>query len=108
MSIDFVPNTRIAISDLFDGRLEKYGIRSATKKKGYLFGKTGSLTVCCDDDDSIISFTSYDFSDPTSILIAIQNEFQTRLFSENEPQYWGFETVEEWENSTEWFNTKGD
>jgi hypothetical protein len=108
MSIDFISDTRIAISDLFDGRLEKYGIWGATKNgNGHLFDKTGSVTVYGDDDNSAFSFTSYGFSDPTNILVAIQNEFQTRLFSENEPQYWGFGTVEEWENSTEWFNTKG-
>jgi hypothetical protein len=107
MSIDFIPATRIPISDLFDGRLETYGIRGAAKNgKGYLFDKIGSVTVYGDKDNSTSCFTSYDFSDPTKILLAIQNEFQTKIFSDCEPQYWGFDTVDEWENSTEWFNSK--
>jgi hypothetical protein len=107
MSITFITATRIALSNLFDGRLKKYGICGATKNgKGYLVDKTGSVTVYGEDDSSISCFTSYGFSDPINILLAIQNEFQTKVFSENEPQYWGFDTVDEWENSTEWFKSK--
>jgi hypothetical protein len=107
MSIDFIPDTRILISDLFDGRLNKYGIRCATKNgKGYLFDKAGSVTVYGNKDNLVLSFTSYGFSNPIDILLAIQTEFQTKLFSENEPQYWGFDTVDEWQNSTEWFKSK--
>jgi hypothetical protein len=57
------------------------------------------------DDNLTLSFTSYGFSDPTNILLAMQTEFRTKLFSENEPQYWGFDTVDEWQSSTEWFNS---
>lgn len=60
-----------------------------------------------DEDNSVLSFTSYGFSDPTDILLAIQTEFQTKLFSENESQYRGFDSVDEWQNSTEWFNSNG-
>jgi hypothetical protein len=107
MSIDFISAKRIPISDLLDGRLKKYGIRGVTTNgKGYLFDKIGSVTVYGDKDNSTLCLTSYGLSDPTKILLAIQNEFQTKIFSENEPQYWGFGTVDEWENSTEWFNSK--
>jgi hypothetical protein len=107
MSIDFIPATRILISDLFDGRLKKYGIRGAAKnRKGYLFDEAGGVTVYGDQDNSILSFTSYGFFDPTDILRAIQTEFQIQVFSDNEPQYWGFDTVDDWQNSTEWFNSE--
>ncbi len=106
MSIDYIPAARIAFSDLFDGRFKKYGIRCATKKgEGYLFDRRGSVTVY-HERNWVVSFTSYGFSNPVKILLAIQNEFQTKLFSENEPQYWSFDTVDEWKNSKEWFNIK--
>jgi hypothetical protein len=38
---------------------------------------------------------------PGKILRAIAEEFDTEIFSEYEPQYWGFATVEEWDAAWE-------
>jgi hypothetical protein len=106
MSIDFISAKPIRFNNLFDGRFKRYGIRSAIRNGiGYLYNEIGSVKVW-PDDNLFASFTSYGFSDPVKILVGIQKEFRTKLFSENEPQYWGFGTVDEWENSKEWFNSK--
>ena len=42
------------------------------------------------------SFTQFcPNGDPSRILAAIYEEFDVEIFSEYEPQYWGFETEEE-------------
>ena len=35
--------------------------------------------------------------DPRHIIKAIEQAFDTEIFSEHEPQFWGFATQEEWD-----------
>jgi hypothetical protein len=41
--------------------------------------------------------TRYGINNPTKILQAIAEAFDTDIFSEHEPQFWGFHTQEEWD-----------
>ena len=104
MSLDFAADKRILATELFDGRLDRYGIHQGCSSDGirYLADRIGVLWVFLHDDKFVDFFTvSISDGDPSKILVAIQDAFKTKIFSERKPQYWGFDTVEEWENSTE-------
>jgi hypothetical protein len=47
-------------------------------------------------DGFLVSFTRYGLNDPSVILDALAESFDTYIASEHDPQYWGFETEEEW------------
>ena len=48
------------------------------------------------DDDGSVEFTTHNYyNDPYAILAAVAKAFETEIFSEHEPQYWGCKTNEE-------------
>jgi hypothetical protein len=56
------------------------------------------------DDGFVHSFTRWmPNGDPGKILNALANVFDTDIISEYEPQYWGFDTQEEWDAAMERF-----
>jgi hypothetical protein len=120
MSDDFTPGRRIFARDLFDGRLEKFGIRewvapdrvpndgqdndlwalltSQDEQSKTLTDRKGNyLWVSIDDDGAVEIFTRYGRNDSDGILAAVAEAFETEIFSEEEPQFWGFATNEEFE-----------
>jgi hypothetical protein len=105
MSIDFRPLTPIRMADLFDGRLERVGVRQhhpertlAPNEKCLTDGLKNYLFVYSNEKGRVSSFTSWmPNGDPKYILQAICGEFDVDIVSEHEPQYWGFKTQEEWD-----------
>ena len=119
MSTDFRPGRRIFARDLFDGRLAKFGVHewrtpqedqtpadgqddlwvSLTLQNDHqrtLVDALGNYVwVSIDDDGSAAEFTSYGRNDADAILAAVAKAFETEIFSEEEPQFWGSETNEE-------------
>jgi hypothetical protein len=89
--------------DLFDGRLAKFGVHEGTREKiqdvrVLTDGRDNYVTVWINDDGSVLEFTRYfGRGDPNRILAAVAEAFETEIFSEHEPQYWGCETKEEME-----------
>jgi hypothetical protein len=53
------------------------------------------LWVYLTEDGFVASLSRYGANAPDKILAAISEEFETDVFSEYEPQYWGFDTQEE-------------
>jgi hypothetical protein len=55
------------------------------------------------DDDGFVSFFTRWATNgaPAAILDAIAATFDTVLVSEHEPEFWGFQTVEEWDAAME-------
>jgi hypothetical protein len=116
MSTDFRPERNIFARDLFDGRLEKFGIRGVAPDRAPNDGqdndlwalltsqdehsktltdrKGNYLWVWIDDDGSVAMFTSYGRNDSDAILAAVAEAFETEIFSEHEPQFWGVLTNE--------------
>ena len=103
MSSDFCTKNKISFTDLFDGRLERFEVRehieadvtSNTKRcltdgRNYLWAHS----AC---DGTVVCITRYGSNAPGRILEAIAETFDTDIFSEHEPQNWGFDTQEEWE-----------
>jgi hypothetical protein len=100
MSIDFKPRGRIFASEMFDGRLKKFGVREdsdgAIDTRWLTDGRKNYLCVWINDAGRVVEFTRYMWcGDPNRILAAVAEAFETEIFSEFEPQYWGFETWEE-------------
>jgi hypothetical protein len=102
MSTYYRPLRKIRASQLFDGRLSAFGVsehfkpdmtspttRCLTDGCNYLWG-------CIEDDGFVRSFARYGLNDPSVILGAIAEEFDTYIASEHDPKYWGFQTEEEW------------
>ena len=55
------------------------------------------LWVYLTEDGFVGCLSRYGANAPGKILAAISEAFETDVFSEYEPQYWGFDTQEEWD-----------
>lgn len=116
MSTDFRPQKSIPMSDLFDGRLEPYGIRehvdsdwTSVDKRCLFDDGDNHLTIYADDAGFVACMSRYGaFNNPGHILGTIANIFETDVFSEYEPEYWGFSTQEEWDNARRSFQEQAD
>jgi hypothetical protein len=102
MSTDFRPITPIRMADLFDGRLEDVEVREqhseeATSNRRCLTDGRNFLWVYCNGEGLVSTFTRYGLNAPQRILRAIADEFDVDIVSEYEPEFWGYETKEEWE-----------
>ncbi len=104
MSTVFRTEKEITFEELFDGRLESFGV-----KEEVVEGDTAADMRCLIDgpnyvwvfgDEKVGSITGYGpANNPNKILSAIAEAFETDIFNEHQPQYWGFETYEEWDKA---------
>jgi len=103
MSTDYCLSERVAASTLFDGRLENFGIHEhvnpdeTNKNRRCLTDGRNYLWVYIDDAGLVSSISRYGGNVPAKILNAITEAFDTDIFTEYTPQFWGFDTEEEWE-----------
>jgi hypothetical protein len=103
MSINFRPLTPIRMEDLFDDRLEDVGVyehhhKEATSHYRCLTDGVNFLWVYSNEEGLVSTFCRWaPNGNPQRILCAIADQFDVDIVSEYEPQYWGFETEEEWE-----------
>ncbi len=65
------------------------------RKRCLTDGQGNYLWVSIDNEGSVAEFTGYGRNDTNAILAAVAETFETEIFSEDEPQFWGFETNEE-------------
>jgi hypothetical protein len=100
MSTDYRPIPAIPFNQLFDGRLDKYGVREkadpdTTVRRRYLVGGDGVLEAY-KNDDGTSSFSRRSFTPvPWAVIDALTEEFETELVSEHDHRFWGFATKEE-------------
>ena len=104
MSTDYRTDKKIKMNDLFDGRLKKYGVREKVKEgrttQGFRLLKDDSGSLWVHGDENFQGASRYGLGNcPRNILTAIEAVFDTKLYSEHEPQYWGFESHEEWDRA---------
>jgi hypothetical protein len=120
MSDDFRLGRCIFARDLFDGRLATFGVHEwvapdqapddgqdndlsvlltlqSAQKRTLTDGQGNYLWVWIDDDGAVEFFTRYGRNDTHAILGAVAEAFETEIFSEDESQFWGFQTNEELE-----------
>jgi hypothetical protein len=104
MSTDYRPIPPIPFTELFDGRLDKYGVREkahadSTLRKRYLLGSDGVLEAY-QNDDGTSSFSRRSFTPvPWTVIDALTEEFKIELVSEHDHRYWGFANEKDW---TDW------
>jgi hypothetical protein len=97
MSAEYRPRECMLANELFDGRLMKFGCREHGQGTEFnrclTDGRGNYLFVWIDDAGRAVEFTKRgSCNDPHHILTAIAEAFDTQIFSEDEPQFWGFET----------------
>ena len=102
MLTDYRTESTVLMSDLFDGRLSEYGISE------HYTEKTSATTRCLTENDNYIwvygnpagcatCLTRYGMNFPVHILKSIAQEFDTEIYSEHQPQFWGFSSQGEWD-----------
>jgi hypothetical protein len=101
MSTDFLSLTPIHFADIFDGRLESVGIHEhrneeTTSNKRCLTDGRNFLWVHSNEQGLVTTFTRYAYNAPQRILRMIADEFDVDIVSEHEPEFWGYETQEQW------------
>jgi hypothetical protein len=92
MSIDFRPRRLIAVADLFDGRLEKHGVREHVSERSTEYSRcltdgTNYVWVYISKRGFVSCFTRYN-TDPSEILGAIDKEFDADIIDEYHPEFW--------------------
>jgi hypothetical protein len=102
MSVSFVLVKKVLAVDLFDGRLQKFGVREhfnpseATGTDRCLTDGSNYLWVGTSENGIVDILTRYfPNGDPRYILRAIAEAFDTEVLCEDDPRYWGFETEQE-------------
>jgi hypothetical protein len=103
MSISFASLEKIRITDLIDGRLEKFGVREhvhpeeTNDQQKCLTDGRNCLWVYGEPDGLVSVMTRYAGNAPGKILGAIAEAFETKIVSKHDPRFWGFDTQEEWD-----------
>jgi len=90
------------MADLFDGRLKDVGVhehhsKEATANWKCLTDGRNFLWVYGDEKGLVSHLKRSGMNAPQRILQAICDEFDVDIVSEYEPEFWGFETKEEWD-----------
>jgi hypothetical protein len=101
MSTDYILSKKVSSRDVLCGRLAKFGIREhvasdTSERRRCLTDGRNYLWVYLTENGFVGSLSRYGANAPGKILAAISEAFETDVFSEHEPQYWGFDTQEEW------------
>src|SRR6476646_9503617 len=108
MSTDYCLLKKVPACDLFDGRLEGFGVRehvkpdATTEKSRLLTDGRNYLWVYIGDDGFVGCLTRYyPNGAPGKILSVLAEVFDTDIVSEYEPRFWGFDSQEEWDADTD-------
>jgi hypothetical protein len=104
LSTAYTTLKKVSAQELFDGRLEAYGVReqivpdTTTDESRCLTYGNNYMWASIKNDGFVGCVRRYGSGGaPAKILRAIAEAFDTDIVSEYEPQFWGFETQEEWD-----------
>jgi len=86
----------------FDGALASFQVREevtdrTTPNHRCLTDGSNWLWAYRGDDGSVAGITRYGLNAPGKVLRAIADAFDVEIVSDDEPQYWGFDTQEKWD-----------
>ena len=99
MSTKYRTEKKILFSELLDGRLERLGVReearSAADVMRCLTDGQNCLWVRRRDNGTLGVMTRTDDNKVDKILSAIEQSFETSIFTEFSSLYWGYDTNEE-------------
>ena len=102
MSTSFRFTKGIRCCELFDGRLERYGIREETTSAGVANGRRClsdgqyCIWVFGDGDGYVRSLKRYGYNVAANFLQAICDTCHTDFVSEHEARDWGLAKMEDW------------
>lgn len=103
MSTDYCLQRRVKLSDLLEG-LQVRGVHehpsddTSQTSKCLTDGHNNYLWVHCDKDGWVTYLTRFaPNGNPTKILRTIVDTFDMEIYTEHEPEFWGFETQEDWD-----------
>jgi hypothetical protein len=102
MSTCYALTRKVRAADFLDGRLEAFGVcehvaKNTTATAKCLTDGQKYLWMYVDEAGFVSRLTRYGANAPAKILQAIATAFDTDIFSEHEPQYWGFNSQQEWD-----------
>ena len=103
MSTSYCFEKQILAADVLDGRLMAFGVREdvnedTTETLKFLTDGRNYIWLYIRDDGFVNYLTRFGLANaPYTILEAIATVFDTKSFSEHEPQFWGFDSQEEWD-----------
>ena len=104
MSTDYCTLEPVPFADVFDGRLARYDVHEhvvpdeTSDRKRCLTDGRHYLWCYAGNDGQLACMTRYCVTNnPLRVLEAIARVFDVDIVSEYEPQFWGFETEEEWD-----------
>ena len=106
MATDYKTKENIRMQELFDGRLTPFGVvetlvsHPSGRARALTDGHNG-VWVFATDAGNVSVFTCYGENVERQILEAVAEVFDTEIYSEHEPQFWGFATQEEWDAAIE-------
>lgn len=101
MSCDYRFGEPVQMRDLFNGRLQQYGIvekvvRVTTETCRVLIDERGNyLCVYANDRGYVTSMSRYGFQFPERILEMLSSTFNSEIYSEHEPEFYGCSSHEE-------------
>jgi hypothetical protein len=97
MSTNYRAVKTIRIADLFDGRMLEFGIDEHFSSDGRrcLTDARNFLWVGTDERGLVTGFSRYAGNDGEYILETISELFETQIYSEHKPEYYGFKTEAE-------------
>ena len=113
MSTQYGLRKSIKADELFDGRLEAFGVREGVKPEGaadqfppymkvrevrYLTDGYNSMAVIVYENGvPDLTVTNLWCAPEKEIFHAIAEAFDTDIVTEHQPEFWGFDTQEEWD-----------
>jgi hypothetical protein len=111
MSTNYRALDHLSFHDVFNGQLERFGVREAASQR------TTDGSRCLTDGsnflwvyatpDGVAGFTRYHPNGaPGAILAAIEEAFGIEIVSEHDPRYYGYETQEEWDAALDKMHTE--
>lgn len=100
MSTDYRLEKCVRAADVLDGRLTAFGVweqlsEYATEESKCLTDGRNCIWLYINDGGFVCSLSAYVASSPSRILRAISTVFDTEIFSEHEPQFYGCDSEEE-------------
>ena len=97
MSTDYRLEKSVRAADILDGRLMAFGVQEqicefTTETSKCLTDGRNYIWLYIDDGGLVGSLSRFGANAPSKILEAIATSFDTDIFSEYEPQFWGFDS----------------
>src|ERR1051326_316464 len=103
MFTDFLTENAISMSEIRGNNLRSWGVWEHSKRdndqsdSAWLTDGTNFVQVHQSSAGTLLLTRYFPNGDPSLILRVISEVFETKIYSEYQPQFWGFSSQEEWD-----------